>query len=57
MTTRFFETHFSKPLSPPEFSPTELKLIQAISGKLGEPVDRDAGGEDQSPWSFTWSRR
>src|SRR5690606_19370938 len=31
MTTRFFETHFSKGLKPEEFSASEQKLIQSLA--------------------------
>lgn len=55
MTTRFFETHFSKSLSAPEFSSTELKLINAISSKLTDSI---VGSENErmNPWAFSWSR-
>jgi acetyl-CoA carboxylase biotin carboxylase subunit len=57
MTTRFFETHFAKPLVAPEFSSTELKLIQSLSGKLAESPDAGFdGGQEASPWAYTWSR-
>lgn len=54
MTTRFFETHFSKPLPAPEFASSELKLIQGISSKLAETQD---SGFEGNPWAHTWSRQ
>jgi 3-methylcrotonyl-CoA carboxylase alpha subunit len=54
MTTRFFETYFSKGLAEPEFSKSELKLIQDLNVRLG--AVSESGAPTASPWSHTWSR-
>jgi 3-methylcrotonyl-CoA carboxylase alpha subunit len=52
MTTRFFESHFSKGLSRPEYSETERKVIQTLAGQLAE----SSGGtsNEGNPWSHSW---
>jgi 3-methylcrotonyl-CoA carboxylase alpha subunit len=63
MTTRFFETHFGKSLPAPEFSPSETKLIQEISARMGEAstsstgaVDSPVGAAEGNPWAFSWEQ-
>ncbi len=57
MTTRFFETHFSKGLSEPEFSASELKIVQTLSSQLQESEHVSSGeSTEASPWSHTWGR-
>lgn len=57
MTTRFFETHFSKALAPAGFSGSEQKLIQSISSQLAESSSGGAESPSEpNPWAHTWSR-
>ena len=53
MTTRFFDTHFSKPLARMELSASEQKLIQSIGSQIGENLSSD-GELVPSPWQHTW---
>lgn len=57
MTTRFFETHFSRGLEAPSFSTSELKLIQTLSSQIGETEFASGAGHEPDPWSFTWAGR
>ena len=52
ITTRFFETNFSKGLSRPEFSATEQKIIQSVAAQLADAGG--AGATEGNPWSHTW---
>lgn len=54
MTTRFFETHFSKALAKPEFSASERKMIQSLNSQISETST--ATGES-NPWAHSWSGR
>jgi 3-methylcrotonyl-CoA carboxylase alpha subunit len=59
MTTRFFETHFSKGLPAPEFSVSEQKLIQNIAAQVSESDASSSsvgggGAAEPNPWAFTW---
>jgi 3-methylcrotonyl-CoA carboxylase alpha subunit len=56
MTTRFFETHFSRGLSAPEYSASEQKLIQTLSSQLSEG-GAVASAREADPWSFSWTGR
>jgi 3-methylcrotonyl-CoA carboxylase alpha subunit len=54
MTTRFFETHFSKGLKEPELSVSENKLALQVASQL---QDNDSGEvRESSPWAHTWGR-
>jgi acetyl/propionyl-CoA carboxylase alpha subunit len=50
MTTRFFETHFHKPLPKPELSASEQKVVQSIGSQLTETGD----SSQPSPWAHSW---
>jgi 3-methylcrotonyl-CoA carboxylase alpha subunit len=54
MTTRFFETHFSKGLKEPELSASENKLAMQVASQLQD----NGSGEvrESSPWAHTWGR-
>lgn len=51
MTTRFFETHFAKGLAEPEYSKTEMALIQNLNSKLASEKE---SGDEVSPWAYSW---
>lgn len=54
MTTRFFETHFSKPLEEPSLSVNEKKAL----GQLWSASDSEsATTTEKSPWFNDWSAR
>ncbi|MGE0527530.1 MAG: acetyl/propionyl/methylcrotonyl-CoA carboxylase subunit alpha [Bdellovibrionales bacterium] len=61
MTTRFFETHFSKGLSAPEYSASEREWIQALSSRLADagPAGIHAAADgplpEANPWAHSWS--
>jgi 3-methylcrotonyl-CoA carboxylase alpha subunit len=58
MTTRFFETHFSKALPAPEFSQSEQKMIQDLSAQVAElSTETAAASSEANPWAFTWRPR
>lgn len=50
MTTRFFETHFSKALPKQELSSSEQKVIQDLGARMSEP----SGSAQPSPWQHSW---
>lgn len=52
MTTRFFETYFSKPLPTPVLTDKEKKLADALYQRFGE--DRKDVKEGPSPWFHGW---
>jgi len=54
MTTRFFETYFSKGLEAPEFSKSEMAMIQSLNGQLGASPSGET--ETYNPWSHSWRR-
>jgi len=57
MTTRFFDTYFSKPLPAQECSPSELKMVQTLNQRLSDTADASqANGEEANPFVHTWSR-
>jgi len=59
MTTRFFETNFSKGVEAPSFSASENKMIQNLSARVSEGSaggDNGTGPSEGNPWSFTWGR-
>lgn len=58
MTTRFFETHFSKGLAAQEYSKSELAMIQILNAQTGnrEMGDEGTSAAAASPWSHSWSR-
>ena len=53
MTTRFFDTHFAKGLSEPEYAKSEQALIQSLSALTGATTEQ---GPQMSPWSHAWSK-
>lgn len=58
MTTRFFETHFSKGLKALEFSASEQKLVQILNSQLSEaPTTATGGRAEANPWSTPWSKQ
>jgi 3-methylcrotonyl-CoA carboxylase alpha subunit len=56
MTTRFFETNFSKGVEAPAFSESEKKLIQNLGARLGETTVGAASetSSEGNPWSHAW---
>lgn len=52
MTTRFFETHFAKPLTAPELSASEHKMIQSLQTQMAGTGD--GSGAQPSPWQHPW---
>jgi 3-methylcrotonyl-CoA carboxylase alpha subunit len=57
MTTRFFETYFSKPLEAPSLGPSELIVVQSLSSQLKEmPAGSSGAAAESDPWSHLWSR-
>ncbi len=53
MTTRFFETHFAKGLSEPDFSKSEQSLIQTLNAQLSSGREESSAA---SPWSHSWGK-
>lgn len=53
MTTRFFETHFSRKLEAAEFSTSEKKVIESISAQVQESHESSTTIEP-SPWAHSW---
>jgi len=59
MTTRFFETHFSKGLAKQEYSKSEVALIQTLNAQVSgatSTADSENGGAESSPWSHSWGK-
>lgn len=58
MTTRFFETHFSKPLEAPALGPSEMKMVQTLSSQLRDRPASELSSADREsdPWFHLWSR-
>ncbi len=58
MTTRFFETYFSKPIPAPEYSVSEQGLIRALSSKIADSSTNllTSSSKTGNPWSYNWSR-
>jgi acetyl-CoA carboxylase biotin carboxylase subunit len=52
MTTRFFETHFSKPLPSPGLAKSEIDLAEEIFRKVGG--ERKETSQTQSPFFHAW---
>lgn len=55
MTTRFFETHFSKGLKALEFSASEKELIAKLGSQLSEGQNQVASESTPNPWFHNWS--
>jgi len=56
MTTRFFETNFSKAIPAPAVSVSEQNLFREVAQRLAEGESPDGSGHDANPWAFGWGR-
>jgi acetyl-CoA carboxylase biotin carboxylase subunit len=54
MTTRFFEKHFSEPLSAPVLSATTQTFIEQAQRRLQTSNESGAVAADMGPWNSFW---
>lgn len=57
MTTRFFDTHFSKGLKALEFSDSEKELIAKLGSQVSESANSGETVSSPSPWFYDWSEK